>query len=78
MPKYKLRRGFFDGARHYRAGEVVEVEKGKQPSTAIEVKEGAKAKEPEPEPKPEPELALEPDPLDAKPGDTLSSLGKKK
>lgn len=72
MPMYKLRRSLYDGKRHYRAGEVVEMEEGQAPSSAILVEGQAPA-----EPNPEPELDLEPV-LDPKPGDTLSSLSKSK
>lgn len=77
MPKYKLRRGFFDGEQHYRAGEVVEIEEGKAPSSAILLDQKS-APEVESASEPEPELDLGVAVADAKPGDTLSSLGKKK
>lgn len=76
MPKYKLRRGFYSGSDYYRAGAVVEIEEGKAPSSAILLDTAPK---PEPEPEPtDPELDLVPSVIDAKPGDTLASLGKKK
>jgi hypothetical protein len=78
MPQYKLRGRFFDGTQLYRAGDIVEIEAGKAPRTAQLLGEVEAAPAVEPEPEPAPELDLGVAIAEAKPGDTLSSLGKAK
>lgn len=75
MPKYKLRRSFYDGLSLYRAGAVVEIEEGKAPPSAQLLDKP----EPEPEPAADPEASKEPElDLNPKPGTALSDLVKKK